>query len=1052
MLINDLIKILHRAASGRWTVLHLAQKDLEALPSEIFDLSKLRLLYLNQNQLTELPREIGQLSNLKELDLSYNYLRILPPEISQLDDLRIVNLSHNELNLIPEEIGQLLRLNKLDLSHNKLIELPAEIGQLKNLKKLDLSNNEITSLPSEIGFITGLKTLNLSYNKLRLLPSEIGQLTKLMILSIRNARLTALPDSIANLKKLRYLEVDGNRLTSPPPEVVRQGTQAILAFLQNLQTEGTERFEAKVLLLGQGGVGKTSLLRSLRGLAFQTNEDTTKGVDVARLELKHPERLDVTLKLNIWDFAGQEIEHATHQFFMSSKSVYVLVWNARHGYVQGRLDYWLEMIKSRAPEIPVLLVATHIDQRWPDINFDALQKTYPQIVGQCSVDNQSGAGISTLQEAIAQWAAQLPLMGQPWPSSWQFVEDSLKELQEHHISYERFENICAKQEVTSQRDIVALSETLHNLGIVLHFKDDTSLRDLVVLKPNWITKAISHALTDTATGKAYGRLDHTSLPRIWSEYDSSLYPAFFSLMNKFELCYQIEDADDLSLIPALLSYKPPQIPEVKPKLQMIYRLSSVPPGLMSRFIVRTHRFTQNMHWREGVVLAYDGQIAKAELFEHPREFHLKVDGSSPTNLFAVLTDTLNQILESFPGLGIERRLPCICQGDGSDGKRCEYMFAYEDTVRRREKGKETIECNISLEEVNLNQLLYGIHESSRPQIREQVFKIASEPVEHYRQVILLGQRGVIHNYNRLESIDSRCPNTFVLSKVDSKLLSLQLTCQSSDGWHYASSAACYEFAASEEQRLMLAPLLLESIPVIAHVVPFSGLDINLHTTVSKQRRQTLRASVEFMQEITTTATVKYGGLDALRDSLRNLYFLLDSLDRNQTYGGLRLVTTPDGFRRWLCPFHYAEYQPASLRPSEISFDAFLCHNSKDKMAIKEIATYLQNSGIRYWLDEEQVLGGDRWQDALARGLRDATSTIVCVGEHGWGDWQLEELQVAFNLAAGQRKYRVIPLLLPPMIKIPENFPAFLQTRHAITLTSLTDSTGLEMLIRSVRGQ
>ncbi len=122
-----------------------------------------------------------------------------------------------------------------------------------------------------------------------------------------------------------------------------------------------------------------------------------------------------------------------------------------------------------------------------------------------------------------------------------------------------------------------------------------------------------------------------------------------------------------------------------------------------------------------------------------------------------------------------------------------------------------------------------------------------------------------------------------------------------------------------------------------------------------------------------------GGLNAIRNNLRELGLLLEHLDRKQEYGGLRITTTPDGLRRWLCPYHYAEYQPASLQEAQTSFSTFLCHNSREKQAVRTIAEYLRSAGITYWLDEERILGGDRWQDSLARGLREAACTVVCIG-------------------------------------------------------------------------
>ena len=73
-------------------------------------------------------------------------------------------------------------------------------------------------------------------------------------------------------------------------------------------------WESKLLVVGEGGVGKTQLLRALCREPFQagTESETTWGIDVRPLELPHPEHDDVTMTLKCWDFGGQNIYHATH--------------------------------------------------------------------------------------------------------------------------------------------------------------------------------------------------------------------------------------------------------------------------------------------------------------------------------------------------------------------------------------------------------------------------------------------------------------------------------------------------------------------------------------------------------------------------------------------------------------------------------------------------------------------------------------------------------------------------------------------------------------------
>src|SRR5262249_34840438 len=154
------------------------------------------------------------------------------------------------------------------------------------------------------------------------------------------------------------------------------------------------------------------------------------------------------------------------------------------------------------------------------------------------------------------------------------------------------------------------------------------------LKPNWVTKAISLVLEDEGTRQLEGILSHKELARIWARdeqgqpYAASLHPLFLRLMERFDLCYQIQpewsgQPVTRSLIPQLLRHQPPAALPVwspadmrsgKVHIEMTYQLDFVPAGIMSWFIVRTHRYTQGLHWREGAVLTYNEHFARIELF------------------------------------------------------------------------------------------------------------------------------------------------------------------------------------------------------------------------------------------------------------------------------------------------------------------------------------------------------------------------------------------------------------------------------------------------------
>src|SRR6266436_2952057 len=312
-------------------------EKIGAVPTELTydDDNRLIKLGLSGLALTQLPPELWQLTNLQEIYLDNNQLSQLPPDIGKLTNLQDLWLSRNQLSQLPPDIGKLTNLQELKLGKNLLSQLPPELWRLTNLKKLYLNYNQLDEIPPEIGQLTNLQELDLSNTKLKRLPTAIGQLTNLQTLNV-----AAVPT-----------------LHTPPPEIVARGTKDILCFLQELQESTITRYESKLLLVGEGGTGKSSLLRALRNDTFDSNLSTTHGIEVDRLQLPSPQH---EIILNTWDFGGQQIYHATHQFFLTKRSLYVVVWNARLGVEQGRLDYWLETIKAHAPDVPVLLVATHV--------------------------------------------------------------------------------------------------------------------------------------------------------------------------------------------------------------------------------------------------------------------------------------------------------------------------------------------------------------------------------------------------------------------------------------------------------------------------------------------------------------------------------------------------------------------------------------------------------------------------------------------------------------------------------------------------------------------
>lgn len=113
-----------------------------------------------------------------------------------------------------------------------------------------------------------------------------------------------------------------------------------------------------------------------------------------------------------------------------------------------------------------------------------------------------------------------------------------------------------------------------------------------------------------------------------------------------------------------------------------------------------------------------------------------------------------------------------------------------------------------------------------------------------------------------------------------------------------------------------------------------------------------------------------------------------------------------------------------VKESAEIFDVFLCHNSKDKAAVEEIAQRLESRRIRPWLDKQQLPPGQPYAPLLKQQIRSTRSAAVFVGSAGIGPWQDKEIHDLLQ-ELDARRCPVIPVLLPGAPDQPE-LPEFLQ--------------------------
>jgi internalin A len=622
-------------------------------------------LNLSGLELTEIPELIAQLTNLKTLFLFNNQLTSLPNSIAQLKNLKTLFLHINKLTSLPDVITQLKNLQELYIHENKLTSLPDEIAQLKNLKTLDLENNKLTSIPDAITQLTNLQSLCLSGNELSSLPSMIAQLTNLQRLDLENNQLESLPEGIKQLSQLEQLYLHFNARLNLPPEILgrtlgevnlNEATPAkpldILDYYFRIR-HGEKRplNEAKLIFVGYGAVGKTSLVNRLVHKNFDKDSTQTQGIKITPWKIQLNGSEDV--RLNIWDFGGQEIMHATHQFFLTQRSLYILVLNGRQGHEDADAEYWLNLIESFGDGSPVLIVLNKIKAYSFDLNRRALQQKFPNIKDFLETDCETSYGIGILRQTIERETDLLQYLRVAFPASWFGIKTRIASMPENFISFERYRDLCTYEGETNNKAQEQLSTYLHDLGIILNYKDDPRLRDTHVLNPKWVTKGIYTILNAEALAKNKGELNVCDFADILdpTAYPPDRHPFLFELMRKFELCVRFED-EGRYLIPQLLDkQQPPEADDFPAEcLNFQYHYPTLPEGLLPRFIVRTHILsTHRPRWRTGVILGFDGATALVKADIQDKKVYISVNGSGDhrRRLLAIIRSDFEHIHSSF---------------------------------------------------------------------------------------------------------------------------------------------------------------------------------------------------------------------------------------------------------------------------------------------------------------------------------------------------------------------------------------------------------------------
>lgn len=587
--------------------------------------------------------------------------------------------------------------------------LPKVLFEIDTLKELIIACSLISVIPSGISKLKNLKKLEFISNKnLRVLPEEILNLELDFIDNQRN----------------HGIYIDDDRLESPPIEIIHRGRTAVYSYFQSLHDEKILINELKVILLGEGSAGKTSLVKRLIGEKFDPNETQTHGILLKNWYFSNE---GTNIVVNIWDFGGQEIMHSTHQFFLTKRTIYILVLDSRK---DEKSEYWLKLIRSYAGPSPVIVVINKIDENPGfELEYNLLKKKYPNIIDFYKVSCKTNDGVDNLRKATIDAISGNEFLRIKWARSWVEIKNKLEVSHYQSLTKDDFLKVCYSYCVFNEDEITTIIDLLNDLGVVVHF-DEFFLTHMFIIDPVWITTAVYKIINSKFLSEKKGRLKLALLHNIFKENSSSTfnYPTqsylyIINLMKKFELCFSIDD--ETVLIPDLLpiegrnSFDPFEF-----STHMFLQYDFLPHSILPRFIVRMHNDIPGFFemWRTGVSLYDEDTKTKALIYADydSNRIYIFLAGDSISDYLPVLLFTFNN-LKGSPSEAPFKTMIMMPDNHG-------ISVSYEHLLfLMNEKGIEEYYPDGSKRSYRIDQLLGRIHKNRDS--NEEILKLLNKILE-----------------------------------------------------------------------------------------------------------------------------------------------------------------------------------------------------------------------------------------------------------------------------------------------------------------------------------
>lgn len=708
-----------------------ALTDIDALSG----LPNLTILDLRSTQVSNI-NALSRLTMLKKLSLRSTQVREIGM-LSGLSGLKSLDLCKTHVRDI-SVLSNLHELTSIDLSFTGVNDI-SSLANLEKLTELCLQDTEINEI-SLLSGLTSLSNLDLRGTEVKDISPLVG-LNKITHLDLRGLSISQIPEGLVDLG-LEFIAdeipffrkpgiyIHGLTLTDQPIGIFHQKREDILEYFKTTKCGSDPINECKVVFLGNGGAGKSLIIDRLMHDGKKSegfNGESTPGVNIrSKVYLVEGEKIE----FHFWDFGGQDIMHSMHRLFLTNRTLYVIVVNAREGKINDQARYWIRNINSFAMGSPFLLVLNHKDQcDSVDINQNGLEREYSTLKDVkiiSALKDDTDVFNTEIQATICEIVSKMDSVHTQFPRSWLLLMNNLQKMKDDFIMSDSFYEKC--REIGIETTATVIDEIVNwyqDLGVCFYSSKHPTFRQYMVLKPEWLLNALyiivfngrKFAKNGVIGEKSIYKLICGSNPdleirKVWGEidYKESQVQYILNVFLNYELIFRLNNGQDQNeeyfFIPMLCDENEPkkiEDYESGESIHVSFIYEYLPENVLHKFMVRHgYELNNGLVWRTGAVLnnyrcGWTALVQKKgdrlEVFAKSRN-----PETHPLNVYLdMMRESIYKINDSFGIVAKE-----FITYHKNDLKDC---FDYELLISSIEYGRHTIFSKVFRNEISIEEIL-----------------------------------------------------------------------------------------------------------------------------------------------------------------------------------------------------------------------------------------------------------------------------------------------------------------------------------------------------------